>query len=1020
MIMASLQQNAKNSQDKSSNSTHTSMEPSVTTASENGVKKRFEDIKKSPNDKRVYRGLILNNDMKVLLISDPTTDKSAACLDVNIGVMSDPAELPGLAHLCEHMLFLGTEKYPDKNEYTSYLSQHGGASNAATQLDHTTYYFDVTPDKLEGALDRFSQFFLKPLFTESMTDLEINAVHSEHEKNIAQDSWRAAQLDKSSADPKHPYSKFGTGNRETLDLTPKAQGLNVRDELLKFHGTWYSANIMALSVLGKESLDDLERMVVKMFVEVENKGVDAPEWPDHPFNEDHYEHKWYIVPVKDVRTLNMIFPLPELRDHYKSAPAHYVSHLLGHEGDGSLLSVLKRQGWSNSLVAGKRTAARGGVNFFNVIVDLTEEGITHIDDIISLMFQYINMLKTEGPVRWIFEECRQIAQMDFDFKEKSSPRTYVNQTVQALQKYPMEEVLSAPYLPTEWRPDLITLITDHLVPQKIRIHVVGKAFEPIATESELWYGTKFKKEKIPDSVITRWSSPGLHQDLKFPSKNEFIPTAFEIKANENSHIDKFPVIIEDNPFMRVWFKQDDEFLLPKVNLTFDFVTPLAYLDPVSYNLTFMYIQLFKDSLNEYAYNAGLAGLSWEFTSSKYGVSLAIGGYHDKHRILLEKIMDKMVNFTVDKQRFEILKELYIRELKNYGAEQPYQHAVYYLAVLLAEQVWTKEELLDASDDITVERLEAFVPQLLSKMHVESLVHGNLTKAEALETVRLVESKLTGDPTRQDKRRLIPLLPKQLMLYREIDLEEGCHFLYEVENKLHKSSCTEVYYQSGLQSTESNMHLELLAQIISEPCFTVLRTKEQLGYIVFSGIRRTNGAQGLRVIVQSDRHPQYVEERIDAFMESMLERLVNMSEEEFNRHKTSLAAQRLEKPKMMSTLSAVFWSEISNQQYNFDRANIEVGYLMTINKEQIISFFKEIVYNNSPTRRKLAVHVISTASGGAGCEKNTTKDNGEESKEARATSATKITDVIAFKASQSLYPLLKPYNNIPRKGQRSKL
>lgn len=227
------------------------MEPDLTAVSDTGVKKRLHDIKKSPNDKRVYRGIILNNDMKVLLISDPTTDKSAASLDVNIGFMSDPCEIPGLAHLCEHMLFLGTEKYPDKNEYNSYLSQHGGASNAATQLDHTTFYFDVTPDKLGGALDRFSQFFLKPLFTESMTDLEINAVHSEHEKNIAQDSWRADQLDKSSADPNHPYSNFGTGNRETLGSGPKEKGLNVREELLKFHGTWYSANIMALSVLGK-------------------------------------------------------------------------------------------------------------------------------------------------------------------------------------------------------------------------------------------------------------------------------------------------------------------------------------------------------------------------------------------------------------------------------------------------------------------------------------------------------------------------------------------------------------------------------------------------------------------------------------------------------------------------------------------------------------------------------------------------------------------------------------------------
>jgi len=83
--------------------------------------KTVVDVVKSEGDERDYRGLVLGNGMKVLLVSDPTTDKAAAAMDVNVGHMSDP--IPGLAHFCEHMLFLGTKKYPDENEYTKYLSQ---------------------------------------------------------------------------------------------------------------------------------------------------------------------------------------------------------------------------------------------------------------------------------------------------------------------------------------------------------------------------------------------------------------------------------------------------------------------------------------------------------------------------------------------------------------------------------------------------------------------------------------------------------------------------------------------------------------------------------------------------------------------------------------------------------------------------------------------------------------------------------------------------------------------------------
>lgn len=83
-------------------------------------------------------------------------------------------------------------------------------------------------------------------------------------------------------------------------------------------------------------------------------------------------------------------------------PVHYIAHLLGHEGPGSLLSTLKEKGWCNSLVSGKRSAARG-FDFFTVYVDLTEEGIDRVDDIITLIYQYINMMKKEGPVEWIFD-----------------------------------------------------------------------------------------------------------------------------------------------------------------------------------------------------------------------------------------------------------------------------------------------------------------------------------------------------------------------------------------------------------------------------------------------------------------------------------------------------------------------------------------------------------------------------------------------------------------------------------------
>ena len=66
---------------------------------------------------------------------------------------------------------------------------------------------------------RFAQFFLCPLFDESCKDREVNAVDSEHEKNLMNDAWRLFQLEKATGNPNHPFSKFGTG-RNSQHLSP--------------------------------------------------------------------------------------------------------------------------------------------------------------------------------------------------------------------------------------------------------------------------------------------------------------------------------------------------------------------------------------------------------------------------------------------------------------------------------------------------------------------------------------------------------------------------------------------------------------------------------------------------------------------------------------------------------------------------------------------------------------------------------------------------------------------------------
>ena len=262
---------------------------------------------------------------------------AGASLAVSVGSFSDPPHLPGLAHFLEHMLFLGTEKYPDENSYSAFLSEHGGASNAFTGAEQTNYHFEVesSPGVLQEALDRFSSFFACPLFTPSATARELQAVDAEHGKNINSDMWRAYQLDKSTSNASHPYSFFGTGDTRTLRDIPAAEGVDVRAALLDLYAKHYIAPRMRLVVYGKEDGATLAKWAAECFAPVPGSRAGSspspPRWPGvHPYN-GATGLQFLTVPVKDSRNLLLSWAMPPVRGTaaVNAKPDRYLSHLIG-------------------------------------------------------------------------------------------------------------------------------------------------------------------------------------------------------------------------------------------------------------------------------------------------------------------------------------------------------------------------------------------------------------------------------------------------------------------------------------------------------------------------------------------------------------------------------------------------------------------------------------------------------------------------------------------------------------------
>ncbi|TMX00209.1 hypothetical protein EJD97_001196 [Solanum chilense] len=893
------------------------------------------EIFKARSDKREYRRVVLQNSLEVLLISDPETDKCAASMEVSVGYYSDPKGLEGLAHFLEHMLFYASEKYPVENSYSKYITQHGGSTNAFTSSERTNFYFDINTDCFEEALDRFAQFFVKPLMSPDATTREIKAVDSENQNNLLSDGHRVYQLQKHLSSKDHPYHKFGTGNWDTLEVQPKARGLNTRQELLKFYKENYSANLMHLVVYAKDCLDKAQTVVQSIFQEVPNTNRSYSPVTDQPCKSEHLQILVRAVPIKQGHSLRLEWPIiPDLA-HYKEGPSLYLSHLIGHEGEGSLFYILKKLGWATSLSAGE---SGGGhhFSFFEVYISLTDAG--HGFHLCS-------------------SQLSAISETNFHYQDKSSPIGYVVYVASNMQLYPPIDWLVGSSLPSKFSPDIIEAVLNDLTPQNVRIFWVSTNFDGNTDSMEPWYETAYSLEKITSSVIEQWMEKAPDGNLHLPVPNMFIPTDLSIKTVSNKM--NFPVLLRKSPYSRLWYKPDTLFSMPKGYCIIDFICPQSRSSPESAVLTCIFVWLLKDYLNEYAYDAEIAGLGYWISGHCSGFEVTVSGYNHKMRILLEKVIDRITNFKVEPDRFFVIKELFSKQYQNIKFQQPYEQALYYCSLILREHSWSWNDECEALTNLEIDDLVKFYPLLLSRTFLECYVAGNIDSKEAVSMIQHVEDALYKGSQPLSRA----LFASEHSSSRIINLEESKNYFYAAEglNTSDENSALVHYIQVHSDEYIKNVKLQLFALIAKQPAFDQLRSVEQLGYITSLSRTSDAGVRGLQLIVQSSvKDPRYIESRFQAFLKTLETQLHDMSDDEFKKKVNALIDIKLEKFKNLPEETNFFWWEISSGTLKFDRIENEVAALKQITKTDLIDFFNEYVNIGAPKRKSLSLQVFGSS------------------------------------------------------------
>lgn len=894
------------------------------------------NIIQSQNDNRHYQAFTLDNELKVLIISDPETKKAAASLDVFVGSASDPDERAGLAHFLEHMLFLGTEKYPDADEYQTFIAQHGGSRNAYTAREHTNYFFDIQNSSLEPTLDRFSQFFTAPLFNSEFVEREKNAVNSEYLGKIKTDSRRSFAGLQQAFNPKSSYAKFSVGNLETL--ADRDNDL-VRDDLLKFYKTHYSANLMTLVVLANEPLPVLKRWVTEKFSAIPDYGAEKKVFTEPLLSPAEMARQINIKSLQEKRELSLMFILPETQSYYLAKPSIYFQSLLGHEGEGSILALLKEKGWADELAASTGFSNNAQESSLHLGINLTHNGLEHTDEIIDIVFQYIRLLQNTDIQEWLFQEQSQMSTLQFRYQEQRDASSTVTGLAKSLHYSAAQDILRGPYVIEQFKPELIKQLISLLTPERVLVSLNTQDLN--TTKIEKNYQVDYQISAIKPELIQKWSHSAINSALTLPKANPFIPDELKLKtaATNNTH----PKLIQQDSKLELWHQLDTNFNVPRSSLYIALQSPIANSTPRNSLLTSLLTGIIKKQLNSYAYPAHLAGLNYSVYATERGMSISVSGYDQKQSVLLDRIIAALNTPEITENRFNILKARFQQKLINAQRQQPFHQVLAELKRSLIERRWTNEQKLAALSSLTAQDLTLFAQDFLKQLHLSILLQGNSTSTEAKNIASMLNQqlKLSPDAPQVPAARIIQLQEKTLSA-RKLTIDN------------HDATLA-LYFQAPDKSITSQAEAQLLGRIISSAFFADLRTRQQLGYNIGAAALPMKDVPGIIFILQSPViSVTEIDARFHEFMTSYLMQLQAITAKELESYKAGLVTRLLEKDKSLQKRSYRNWLEIDRDNTNFDTKERIANAVSKIDKNRLISIYKDWLINNPRQLRSYAL------------------------------------------------------------------
>jgi insulysin len=815
----------------------------------------------------------LENGLELLIISDKGAETAAAAISVGAGSWNDPTEFPGMAHFCEHMLFMGTEKYPDENEFMARVSDQGGMTNAMTASDRTLYMFSSHPEGFPNLLDRFAHFFIDPLFKPSNISREMHAVDQEFAKNVENDGWRLSMILKETGNPVHPNRMFNCGNSETLSHIPQSA-------LQKWHKEYYTASSMHAIIYSPLDLETLKKMAAAAFGKVPEKVAPASVDPALPLTSPQQRgHITYIKPIKDKESLLLLWELPPALSDDPTQSADLIAYALSRGQKYNLYEQLKEEQLIEDLSIDVDDIGGPQHRFFEIAVELTEMGMKKVDQVLLRIFQGIALIQRAGIPNYLFQEKNQLAQINYQYQSREEAFSYVMNLAlsladEMLESYPRQQLLAAAY-----SPKMIAEAAAFLTPERASILLMGSpAATGVAPERrEKWLGAEYAIRRIPEEWVNALASAALSPQIRLPEPNPFVPSKLHLVSDE-AFSDE-PILISKNESGCAYFARLNEFKNPEGAIRIHLLAPELNRAPRSQVLASLFSAYFTDLLHPTLAAAAIANLNANIYPDRSRIHINIGGFSEKATVLLQEILHRLPLEPPSREQFYSIAAKLEKEYANAQKELAFRQAKDTLDALINRDKATKREKLEALQKIQYDDYLAFQKNLLEKTYIEASFCGNLTLKEA-ESAWLDVIHVLGKTPLQKREHPETLVAR---------LPDG-PFSIALETEAQGNSAL-LLLDEGPFTLSRRAAQEVLSSALKDAFFNEMRTRQKTGYFATAECQEIEERLFQFFVVQSNSHqPEDLLYRYELFLEEFLEEFTDrIPEERFRVLQESAAA-----------------------------------------------------------------------------------------------------------------------------------